>query len=627
MKIHCDTIIQVPLADIKLNPNNRNTHTPEQIDRLVELIKYHGYRNPGVISNRSGLLAAGEGRYLATQRLGHTHMPCMYQDFDSDEAEYAFGVSDNAIASWATLNIEAIKQDVVKLPDTFNVDWLGVRDFKIEFPKPDDPPPDDNTLSSEGDVPHEQIKIPEIMEGDCMKVLPTLPADSVDAVVTDPPAGISFMGKEWDDDKGGRDKWIAWLTEVMRECYRVMKPGAHAFVWAIPRTSHWTGMALESAGFEVRDCVSHVFGSGFPKSLDVSKAIDRAAGVEREDRLIDSRGTGNARQGDDIETRGTQSTFGHGGVRDISTPVTPAAKQWAGFGTALKPAVETWWLVRKPIAEDTVAANVLKHGTGALNIDGTRIEAQDAHALARDNGGKEVLSWGGTYGAGKNSAQKRIDEGLPPLGRFPSNLLLSHNHDCIPGTCTDSCAVAILDEQSGVSKTPEKVTRGFNEFMGPSGSKNGGAMKDVPCYGDTGGASRFFRTFYCPKPARSERNEGLEGMPEKRHGSFDGNADHVGTRKIGASPDKPVAPQSNGHPTVKPIRLMKYLIRMITPPNGLVLDPFCGSGTTGVAAAKLGMRFMGIEQNPEYVQIASYRFKHELTQTEELPSLEDEELA
>jgi site-specific DNA-methyltransferase (adenine-specific) len=196
--------------------------------------------------------------------------------------------------------------------------------------------------------------------GDCLEVLRGLEPGSIDAVVTDPPAGIGFMGQDWDHDKGGRAAWIAWMTDVARECLRVLKPGGHALVWALPRTSHWTATAWEDAGFEVRDRVAHVFGSGFPKSLDVSKAIDAAAGAEREvvgvSDHIHSRGANTAYPKCPGETAAAAEQTAERG-NCITAPATPAARQWAGWGTALKPAVEDWWLLREPLA-GTVAAKL-----------------------------------------------------------------------------------------------------------------------------------------------------------------------------------------------------------------------------------------------------------------------------
>jgi DNA modification methylase len=368
-----------------------------------------------------------------------------------------------------------------------------------------------------------------ILTGDCLTHLKAMPDNSLDALVTDPPAGISFMGKEWDSDKGGRDEWIKWMSEVMRECLRVLKPGAHGLVWAIPRTNHWTGTALELAGFEVRDVITHLFGQGFPKSLNIEKA---GAGID-----------------------------------------------WKGWGTALKPAVEFWYLVRKPCSEKTVAQNVLKHGTGGINIDGSRIGTE------RMGGQKIIASYGSNdihFGGGeKRNKEVKATEAT---GRFPSNLVLSHSDHCTEvdemdrhthevkhyWQCTLDCAVKMLDEQSGNLKSGAlSPANNVRETTGWSGGSKANRVKSV-FTANSGGASRFF---YCAKISTRERGEG------------------------------------NNHPTVKPKKLMGYLIKLITPPGGTVLDPFMGSGSTGIAAKEHGFKFIGIEQNPEYVEIATKRIE------------------
>lgn len=353
-----------------------------------------------------------------------------------------------------------------------------------------------------------------ILHGDCLEVLKDIDSDSVDSLVTDPPAGISFMSKAWDDDKGGRKQWVAWMTEVMRECLRVMKPGAHGLVWALPRTSHWTATALEDAGFEIRDVVVHLFGQGFPKSLDISKAIDKATGAEREVVGKSNRHTSNGQQFADGASgfKGSDNCF-------ITAPATDAAKQWAGWGTALKPASEHWILIRKPCSEKTVAANVQKWATGGINIDGGRIGSAGGGQNGK-LGDKEGSGWG----------MKAASRAAEPMGRFPANLIL------------DEEAGEALDEQSGVS------------------------------------ASRFF---YCAKISSGERGEG------------------------------------NTHPTVKPQKLMRYLIKLITPPNSVVLDPFTGSGSTGIAALKEGHTFIGIEKEQEYVTIAENRINKALSEPQD----------
>ncbi len=414
--------------------------------------------------------------------------------------------------------------------------------------------------------------------GDCLDVLKTLPDNSVDSLVTDPPAGISFMGKAWDHDKGGRKQWIAWMTEVMTECMRVMKPGAHGLVWAIPRTSHWTGAALEDAGFEVRDVVTHLFGSGFPKSLDISKAIDKAAGVERE-RVKGSMGS-NA-----TESRGKYAL----GEAISGEAISVEAKQWQGYGTALKPAAEFWFLIRKPCSEKTVAANVLKWGCGALNIDGCRVEPSKDYGRSAANSKGTINSHNGFEGKSFKIAERnaetmlarmgRLPKYASTLGRFPANLILSHNPDCEEDQCSLGCAAAMLDAQSGTLKSgaikKDQYKDGLkNDVYGKFAGFELAA--DLPA--GSGGASRFF---YCAKTSTSERNAGLGDM-------------------------------KNTHATVKSQKLMRYLCRLITPPNGVVLDPFMGSGSTGLAAISEGFRFMGIEKEKEYFDISQKRIDHAL---------------
>lgn len=412
-----------------------------------------------------------------------------------------------------------------------------------------------------------------IRNGDCLKVLKTLKDNSVDSLVTDPPAGISFMGKDWDCDKGGREHWIAWMRDVMRESLRVLKPGAHALVWAIPRTSHWTATALEDAGFEIRDVVTHHFGSGFPKSMDISKAIDKAAGASRE--VIGKKPNQNSR-GRHVMADGWKRPWNdkpEAVERSMmqTAPATDLAKQWQGWGTALKPASEHWILARKPISEKTVARNVEKWGTGGLNIDGCRIAGKPRTTHKDGNfpgsqGGKVAYS---KYGEGHANDV--------PSGRFPANLILSHSPECVEVAsrdviaCTPDCPVRQMDAQTKDTRAGKPARSGrCQKDRSPFENANAGGLVDCVSYEDSGGASRFF---YVAKPSKREKGAG------------------------------------NVHPTVKPIKLMRYLIRMITPKGGLVLDPFTGSGTTGVAAIEEGCRFLGIEKEKEYQKLAHARIQ------------------
>lgn len=272
--------------------------------------------------------------------------------------------------------------------------------------------------------------------GDCLDWLRTVESESVDSIVTDPPAGIAFMNKAWDHHKGGRAQWVAWLAEILRECLRVLKPGGHALVWSIPRTEHWTACAVEDAGFEIRDGVYHLFAQGWPKSLDVSKAIDAAAGAEREmvgRKTYAGRGMRPVLPSTPTETYGVnRDPFRD--TREVTAPVTDDARRWQGWGTALKPAVERWVLARKPLA-GTVAENVLAHGTGALNIDGCRVPCDVRPA--RELGG-ETQRWG-SYAA--HTSSRAIGE--TTLGRWPANVVLSHAETC-GDECDPACPVAPL---------------------------------------------------------------------------------------------------------------------------------------------------------------------------------------
>jgi site-specific DNA-methyltransferase (adenine-specific) len=361
--------------------------------------------------------------------------------------------------------------------------------------------------------------------------MPTLDAESVDAIVTDPPYGLGFMGKAWDHGVPGVEFWL--------EAFRVAKPGAHLVAFGGTRTFHRLTCAIEDAGWEIRDCLSWLYGSGFPKSADVSKMLDKAAGAERVALLVPTKPGNHPLQAGPI-------SLGATGMTDVSEPITAAARQWQGWGTALKPAWEPIILARKPFPS-TVAANVQEHGVGGLNIDATRVPYRgDYRSPARTSG--EVNS-GGSFGTG---VKKFDDVNAEAKGRWPANVVL------------DEDAAAMLDEQSGTLHTHGG---GFGEYAGGS-MFGGGRVRAASQPTDSGGASRFF---YCAKASRSERGA------------------------------------DNTHPTVKPLALMRWLVRLVTPLGGIVLDPFTGSGSTGCAAVAEGFRFVGIEKEAEYAAIAAAR--------------------
>ena len=350
-----------------------------------------------------------------------------------------------------------------------------------------------------------------LLLGDCLKRMKNLPNNSIDSVVTDPPYGLSFMGKRWDYDVPS--------VEVWAECLRVLKPGGHLLAFAGTRTQHRMAVRIEDAGFEIRDMIAWVYGSGFPKSLDVSKAIDKAAGAERTEIVGSKLGRpGMAKDGSNQRSR-FDAAFGEGeGIamnHNVYAPATPEAQQWQGWGTALKPALEPITVARKPLI-GTVAENVLQHGTGALNVDGCRVAADDGVNRSRPPRTPSVILGGGK---GPNLTASEHSE----LGRWPANLI----HD------------------------------GSEEVTG--------------LFPDAGGEQSAARFFYCAKASKKDRGEG------------------------------------NTHPTVKPTALMQYLCRLVTPPSGIVLDPFMGSGSTAVAAIRERFNFIGIEMLREHFETAKRR--------------------
>jgi site-specific DNA-methyltransferase (adenine-specific) len=580
-----------------------------------------------------------------------------------------------------------------------------------------------------------------VYHGDALAVLPTLPDQSVDAVVTDPPYGLEFMGREWDrfiapkgradlvdhsnfkptksdfkDGVGTRvgmpkknprcnlcarlrfDKpsskcdcsipdwdtrtreyaqdYGSWCEQWAVECLRVLKPGGFLLAFGGTRTWHRLTCAIEDAGFEIRDTISWLYGSGFPKSLDVSKAIDKAAGAERE--VISPNSP------------------------DVTAPTTDAARRWSGWGTALKPGWEPIVMARKPLA-GTVAANVQAHGTGALNIDGCRVGGRPngggAHAVS-------IYGSNGNYESGPNAVGN-------PAGRWPPNVMLTHATDCQPATCAPGCPVAELDQQSGTVRSSglyNKGARGVGPKVGAASIPIDGLTS--ASYSDSGGASQFFPAFrYEPKADSAERPsyyrptcECEDAWPTTSHAratdataaaaslstSKSGNGTTGGESPKGtisttstatsstttpptsnSSPSlnisastpaansatgnggSPVGPATSpnpstastgtspakagrstvgaaaatsprwsatsvcgscgapsrreAHATVKPLELMRWLVRLITPPGGLVLDPFVGSGTTAEACTVEGFRCIAVEREPTYLPLIRVR--------------------
>jgi site-specific DNA-methyltransferase (adenine-specific) len=412
-----------------------------------------------------------------------------------------------------------------------------------------------------------------VYKGDCVETMRRMPEASVDAIVTDPPYGLEFMGKDWDapwkndgdvlddpasvggfqDGAGGNpysrsrirygrsSGFQEWTESWAREAFRILKPGGHLLAFAGTRTYHRMASGVEDAGFEIRDCIAWMYGSGFPKSLDVSKAIDKGAGHWR------------GKAGSVYSPNGSMAGPNYERT-EKGEPVTPAAAKWSGWGTALKPAFEPIVVARKPLI-GTVAQNVLEHGTGALNIDATRI------GWAYDGEADEVDKRTAPNTRGSERSGNVLNRPSAPTvnvnagGRWPANVAL------------DETSAAILDEQSGeIKSVPFKATteRAQADRQNVSFAEMDYSGRG---YTDTGGASRFF---YCAKASKRDRNT---------NGAV------------------------NTHPTVKPTELMRWLIRLVTPPGGIILDPFGGSGSTGVAAQADSVRCILIEREDEYLQI------------------------
>jgi site-specific DNA-methyltransferase (adenine-specific) len=418
-----------------------------------------------------------------------------------------------------------------------------------------------------------------LINGDSLEVMKTLPENIVDSVVTDPPYGLKFMGKGWDHGIPGTEYWL--------EALRVAKPGAYLLAFGGTRTFHRLAVAIEDAGWEIRDTIMWVYGSGFPKSHNISKAMDKMMGAESEQ----VEATGGLHKNKNMNDDGWNKIGADEPLMDSNTPVSDLAKQWDGWGTALKPAFEPVIVARKPF-NGTVADNVAKWGTGAMNIDGCRV-GTDGEDLARIN---KVDN--GMFGIGNNNnnAQQRKEHNLPPVGRWPANLIHDGSDEVLalfPQTGKSSGTV----DHSKSSSTPT-----INFVSGSVLRKRSTGHTD-----NGGSAARFF---YCPKASKRDRDEGLEGFEVRQTigggGTNDPNGDDV-CGKYGSVK----SPSPNHHPTVKPTNLMRYLCKLVTPPNGIILDPFMGSGSTGKAAVLEGFKFIGIEKEEEYIKIAEARINYE----------------
>ena len=421
-----------------------------------------------------------------------------------------------------------------------------------------------------------------LLNGDCIEQMQKLIDEGVqvESVVTDPPYELGFMGKSWDASG------IAFDKKTWELAFQLLKPGGHLLAFSASRNYHRMAVAVEDAGFEIRDQIMWIYGSGFPKSLDIGKGVDKKQGNDRE--VVGTIERGSVEDAiakgvgytADPANQNNKAIFGYG-----TETVTKGNSEWEGWGTALKPAHEPIVMARKPL-EGTVVDNVLEHGVGGINIDGCRIDL-DGDYKSKANGRPSLTGLGDNYDSEKANTPDTI-------GRFPANVMHDGSdvvQDIFPKTAKSS--------GGGGSKT---VSPSDNVYQGGWGHKE---YDKTVGFGDEGSASRYF---YCPKVSKSERNQGLDNFVKKNK-VFNGQSSNASKDMKGVEQKFTTKPSANIHPTVKPVELMKYLCRLVTPKGGTVLDPFMGSGSTGMAAKDEGFDFIGIEKEKEYFEISEQRIK------------------
>lgn len=430
----------------------------------------------------------------------------------------------------------------------------------------------------------------ELKEGDCLEVLKDLDENSVDSVVTDPPYGLAFMGKKWDKFKDSKE-YQEFSERWSREVLRVLKPGGYMLCFGGTRTYHRMVCGIEDAGFEIRDTVAWLYGSGFPKSLNLGKAYDKMMGNEREVYNPGGRYNSSFQEGNSpfVSLTATKT-----GKRESILP-SKGKSQYEGWGTSLKPAFEPIIMARKPLSEKSVVENVMKYGTGGINIDDCRVPY--GGGVDEENHKRGVVSRIKSGGKGKGWKNSSDLSGANPAsdeGRFPANVIHDGSKE----------VVRLFPDSDGAGGSlPNTKVTGYGDKVDYKGGVR------VPFESGSGSAARFF---YCVKASKLDREEGLFGVEKRRVGSISGKAGKVmslgGQSLLGKH--KEMLTKDNFHPTVKPMKLMAYLCRLVTPKSGVVLDPFAGSGSTGKAALLLGFSFIGIEGNKDYIEICKKRLDY-----------------
>lgn len=516
----------------KLQPHHKNPrHNDHAVDSIANSIKRFGFTSP-IIANKDGTILAGHTRWKAAKKIGLDTVPVVYVDLSPVDAELLM-IADNKLgekADWDTDQLSSLLMDLKEQGE--DLDVLGFEQHELDELLEDldaDPFGDSEPVEAEPPPLVESDLDFRLLKGNCLDMLKELPDNSIDSIVTDPPYELGFMGRAWDSTG------IAYSVELWSECLRVLKHGGHLVAFSGSRTVFPMGVAIAEAGFEVRDMISWIYTSGFPKSLDISKAIDNKLGVSDQRKVVEKRTSGIG-----STHCGQEGAYGFKDNFDITAPASPQAQQWQGWGTALKPAQEPAVLARKPIDSDcsSIAENVLKWGTGAINIDAGRFAYGDDCHFGDTSELKDYRGYSSFFPDQSEEYQKeqQIQLKASDLGRWPANV-----YQC---------------------KKPQRSEKeqGLDHLTGKTGAE------------------------------ATQRKEGSDGLNSPRAGAGR-TAEHV----------------KNFHPTVKPIKLMRWLCRLLTPKGGTVLDPFLGSGTTAVSAILEGFNAVGCEMTEDYYPIIQGR--------------------